>query len=108
MNDTSPILLDVVSYDDDTGTALEIGQLALGANGLLSLKNATAEFKARLQELVDLMNNKPGLHMDVAPPAGSPRFAVATRHVERGHEDFLAALQEHVRKYYEWELEELG
>lgn len=105
MNDTAPLVLDIVSYNDDD-TSSVIGQLTLNADGVLAVQQSEPGAQARLAELVELTNNKPGLHMDVPPPEGSPRFAVASRFVQRGDPDFLAALQDYVDKYYGWALEQ--
>jgi hypothetical protein len=108
MNDTNaPILLDIVDYDFKAEKSTVLGQLALGTDGLLTLKHALPDANARLNNMVELINQKPGLHMDTPPQAGSPQFAVATRFVERNSPDFLEALQEHVHKYHGYSLEEL-
>ncbi len=94
-----------MAYNDDEETSTVLGQLALSADGLLAVRSAAPAAKDKVDELVALTNNKPGLHMDVPPLSGSPQFAVASRFVQRGEPDFLAALQDHAEKYYGWTLE---
>ena len=103
---TAPLLLDLTAFDEDDDSWTDLGQLTLGADGLLTVTAITApQASARIEEFVKLTNDKPGLHMDAEPAPGSPQFAVASRFVARGEPDFLAALQDYADKYYGWTIE---
>jgi hypothetical protein len=46
------------------------------------------------------MNGQAMLQISVAPPPGSPRFAVASRPVARGEAEFIPAMQDDLLRYY--------
>ena len=106
--DAAAIALEFVKYTDDGAEPLVVGKAELTPDGLLRLTAARDSHRQQLGQAVEAVNRRDGLHVGAPAPAGSPPFAVATRKVARsGEADYLAALQDHFRKYLELELEDV-
>ena len=84
------------------GSDRVLGEVELGADGVLSLPPGAAP--GPLDKIVASMNAAERLHVDVAPPPDAPRFAMASRIVERGDPGFIAALADQLARYYRLEL----
>lgn len=106
MSETT-VPLEFVQYPD-AGDPVVVGKAELLADGQLRLTAARDSHLNLLGHAVADLNGKEGLHVLVPPPEGSPRYANASRLVPRGNdEDYLAALQEHFRKYLQLEVEDV-
>jgi hypothetical protein len=106
MAESTPALeFNVIQVDDDSDAETPLGRVAVDPGGGLRLLRSEPGRDAFLQGMVAAMNAKPALHVRVPAPAGSPPFTVWTRAVKRGDGDFLAALKDHLRHYYDVKLE---
>lgn len=97
----------VVLNDEDT-PALRLGTVAIDGQGRLAVLEQALAGDDRLQTLVDELNAEETLHQEAPPPPGAPRFGVYTRQVARGTPAFLDALREHLRRYHDIELQDIG
>jgi hypothetical protein len=103
-DETAVQSLSVYQPDAETGAETVIGKVDMAADGRLKLRAAIPAHKKALAALVQNLNGKDVLHLDVPPGPDDPRFAVSSRPVARGDADFLAALNEYVGKYYKLSL----
>ena len=95
-----PVTLDLLELDDEAGTEELVGKVVYGSDGKLTLLAARPERKAALASVVREVNAKDTLSERVAPSAESRKFAIASRDVGRTDGQFIAVLQDHLRKYY--------
>jgi hypothetical protein len=96
--------LSVYRPDDETGAETVIGKVDLAADGRLTLRAAAPDQKKFLAAVVQNLNGKDVLHLEIPPDPGDPPFVVKTRPVARGDADFLTALNEYLGKYYKLSL----
>ena len=81
-----------------------LGIVVLDDEGRITVEEADTQQQTTLEKIVRSMNGKSVLHVDVPPPPDAPRFALASRIVERGSPDFISALKEQLQRYYDVEL----
>ncbi|MEI6722227.1 MAG: hypothetical protein WCO67_15795 [Betaproteobacteria bacterium] len=87
--------------DDEKQTNSTIGRVEADANFILKVVSAVPDQKEFLDETVELVNEKQVLHVEAPAPKGAPKFAVASRKVERGTPEFAAELQTYLATYYD-------
>lgn len=85
--------------DDDLEEAL-IGRVEYDDTGRLAMLDAEPARRDYLQTAIDRVNGKPAITRMVGPGPDAPQFAVGSETIERGSEQFAAALQEHLVKYF--------
>lgn len=93
-----------VQSDEDEGNAV-LGVVELAKNGKLTALIVEEAGKATLPKLVDYMNGKTVLEVEVAPPEGSPRHAKVTADVLPGQPEYLPAVVDYLARYYDVQLE---
>jgi len=93
---------EVIETDEDAQTSL--GVVTLDAQGMLAIVSLEPDPDGQLQTIVEELNREEVLHQDAAPPAGARQFEVFSRTVTRGTPEFLAALREHLQRYFGIEL----
>ncbi|TAK86325.1 MAG: hypothetical protein EPO01_16335 [Aquabacterium sp.] len=106
MSEPAAIPLEFVHYPDDADPVV-VAKADLLPDGRLKLTAARDSHRNKLGQAIADINAQEGLHLEIAPPEGAPKFAVASRLVERGDEDYLDALQDYFRKYYKLEVEDV-
>jgi hypothetical protein len=84
----------------DNGHEHRLGIVSLDASGVMTVEESEPAESAALARLVHRMNGQAMLQISVAPPPGSPRFAVASRPVARGEAEFIPAMQDDLLRYY--------
>ena len=82
-----------------------IGTVELDAAFRLDVVTAEPDRAEWLRNLVRRINEKQVLFIDAAPAPGQPRFTQASRSVGRGDPEFLEALKDELRRYYDIELQ---
>jgi len=82
-----------------------IGTVELDAAFRLDVVTAEPDRAEWLRDLVRRINEKPVLFIDAVPAPGQPRFAQTSRSVGRGDPEFLEALRDELRRYYDIELQ---
>lgn len=85
----------------EAGHDQTVGIVQLDAQRHLSVVSASPDRAAWLHKLVGDVNAEDVLHLDVPPPAGSPRFADTTAPVPRSDPRFPDALRQHLERYYD-------
>ena len=86
---------------DEAGQERLIGRVAVDAAYRLRIVSVTRPQKQFLTDTLDAINDKTVLHVEAAPPEGAPKFAEASRVVDRSSPAFLVELQSHLKKYYD-------
>ena len=99
-DDPSPQPLDIYTSHDENGDDELIGHAELCSDGSLILRAGRKAHVRRVAAALNAINAKEGVHIDVAPPPGAPRFAVASRLVTRDSDDYLDAVIEHLQRYH--------
>jgi hypothetical protein len=89
----------VVEFDEDTGNTI-LGVVELTADGRLQSLIVEEGCDEELAEVIDYMNAKESLSVEVAPPEGARPHQVFTQIVERGEPLFRQALADYLGKYY--------
>src|SRR5690242_14978939 len=84
-----------------SGSQKKIGQVAVDKEYRLQVVSVLASKKDFLTEITDLMNAKPNLHAEAAPPEGAARFSDFSRVVDRSSPAFFTQLQAHLKQYYD-------
>jgi hypothetical protein len=92
---------------DDDGSTRTLGQVALDAECHITVISTEPDGADSLGKIMTRMNNKPVLHVDMPPPVGAPRFALASRLVQRGDPEFQTQLEAQLSQYYDIELRPL-
>lgn len=92
----------------EAGVERRLGRVTMDGDGLLAVSvtggDAGAADDGALERLVQRMNAKSVLHVDVPAPEGAPKFAKASRVVRRGEAAFVPALRDQLLTYYDIEL----
>ena len=103
---TAPRHYLALQHEDD-GSSRTLGEVALDAQGRITIVSAVPEDAEQLGKIMTRMNNKPVLHADVPAPADAPRFTLASRLIQRGDPAFQAELLAQLTRYYDIELRPL-
>ena len=82
------------------GAPRRLGLVSMDAGGTLAVIEAAPEHAASLGRIVREMNDSQVLFVRIPPPAGAPRYAIASRRVRRGDPDFVATLRDQLVVYY--------
>ncbi len=98
-------VLDLHETDEASGESILIGRTALSADGQLSLLAALPHRKAFLAGVVRDLNKKKTFQVRIPPSPSSPKFAIATRSVRRGDDDFAEAVAGYLKRYHGIELD---
>lgn len=97
---------EVVRRDNAAATARTLGTVAIDAWGMMTILSAGNDPDGLLPLIIEEQNQRPNMNVSIPPPPDAPRFALVTRVVERGSDEFLPALAEHLKQYYMIELNE--
>ena len=92
----------VVQLDDRREQ--DLGTVLLNDAGQITAEPGAADGNEKLAVIIQSMNSTDVMHVNVTPPEGAPRYAVASRVVRRGEPEFVPLLIEDLRKYYDLEL----
>ncbi|HEX5326222.1 MAG TPA: hypothetical protein VFW75_06105 [Acetobacteraceae bacterium] len=95
----------VIRRDEDGGGEHRLGVIAIDPDGMLALVSHDNDPDDRLPVLVEELNRRPHLNVKEPAGAGAPRFALASRIVERGTPEFMSALTDYLAKYHLIELQ---
>lgn len=95
----------VVRRDARTGTSRAVATVLVDAMGMMEVLSVEDDPDGLLRLVVEEQNGRPAMNVGVPPPPQAPRFALASRTVERGSEEFLPALADYLRRYYGMELQ---
>ncbi len=82
----------------------ELGLVRLDEDGTMTPEAVEQTEGSDLARIAQAMNKKQVLHVDVFPPPDAPRFAMASRIVPRGDQDFVPALLQQLARYYKLQL----
>ena len=82
------------------GASRRLGLVSMDDGGTLAVVDAVPEHAGSLGRIVREMNGSAVLFVRIPPPAGAPRYAIASRQVRRGDADFVATLREQLGVYY--------
>lgn len=99
-DNTNGTPLEFSSTNEATGEQVIVAKAELAADGSLRLLAARESERTALAAAVQSLNAGDGLHVDAPPSDGTPRYAVASRFVAKGSEDYLDAVKEYFLKYY--------
>src|SRR5688572_15504756 len=88
-----------VEFDEETGNT-SLGVVELTEDGRLKTLVAEEGSEEELAELVEYMNSKDSLRVEVAPPEDAQPHQLFSRSVERDEPEFRAALADYLKKYY--------
>ena len=102
-SDAAPQRYTVTERQDD-GSSRTLGQVSLDALCKMTVVGAEPDGAELLGKIVERMNNKPVMHVDMPPPPNAPRYALASRLVQRGDPEFQTQLEAQLRQYYDIEL----
>ena len=78
-----------------------IGRVEADPSFELKIVTALDKHRPFLEETVQEMNKKDLMHVEVAPPEGSPKFTLYSRAVTRTEAEFLTELLSYLKKYYD-------
>lgn len=82
------------------GDETAVGRVGLGTDGRMVLLEALPERYAWLHGLIDRMNRKPAIVRLVPPSGDAPQSTIMTEVIERGSDQFVEALSEHLLRYF--------
>jgi hypothetical protein len=88
-----------VEFDEETGNTI-LGIVELKDDGRLASLVVEEGCDEQLAEVIDYMNAKESLSLEVAPPEGARPHQVFTQLIERGEPLFRQALAVYLNKYY--------
>lgn len=94
----------VIRRDESGGGEHKLGVIAIDADGMLAILARDDDPDDRLPLIVEELNRLAHLNVKVAPPRSAPRFAVASRVVDRGTPEFMPALTDYLATYHLIEL----
>ena len=94
---------EVIQHNDDAPD-VNLGVVTLDEAGKLAIVMHSADTGEQLETIVEELNAEDTLHQDAPPPAGACPFEVFTRPVPRGAPEFVQALHDHLRRYFDIEL----
>ena len=106
-NDAKPQLFTAILIEGDH--EIPLGTVAIDAAGLVRILDsakASAAAAGKLQRMVDEVNAKKIVHIDVPPREGAPEFTLASAIIKRGDPRFVSALLDYALTYYGIELRE--
>ena len=89
----------VVEFDEDTGNTV-LGVVELTQDGRLQPLVAEEGYNEQLGEVIDDMNAKEDLRMEVAPPEDAEPHQLFRQQVKRGEPLFRQALADYLNKFY--------
>jgi hypothetical protein len=96
--------IDVFDIFEQHETASEretrIGQVEYAPDGRLAIVEVSPDRRNFLEAAVNRVNGKEAIARLVPPADGGSQFTLASEVVERSSDRFLAALQEHLSKYF--------
>jgi hypothetical protein len=98
---------EAVRHDASAGINRTLGRIAIDAMGMMTILSPGDDPDGLLPIIVEEQNRRPTMNVPVPPPPDAPRFATATRIVERGSAEFVPALAAYLSRYYAIELHEL-
>lgn len=81
-----------------------LGTVAIDARGMMSILSTGDDPDGLLALIVKEQNQRPNLNVSAPPPPDAPRFALATRVVERGSDEFVPALAQYLDEFYDVDL----
>jgi len=98
-NDTTEITL-IVKRPDDEDDLVEIGKVAFGERGKLTLLSASAAFRSALESVIAAVNEQDELRIKVPPPPEAEPMSVFRRTVTRDEPDLLEAMCDYTEQKY--------
>ncbi len=97
---------EVVRRDTSTGTSRRLGTIGIDPMGTMTILSRGEDPDGLLPLVVSEQNRRQNMNVPIPPPPEAPRFAMVTRVVERGSDEFVPALADYLRQFYAIELNE--
>jgi hypothetical protein len=88
-----------VEFDEEAGNTV-LGLVVLADDGRLQPLVVEEGYEEELGEIVDDMNAKEDLRVEVAPPEGAEQHQLFRQVIKRGEPLFRQALADYLKKYY--------
>lgn len=100
MADEYPIQLRAIYTDPDDGTSSWLGDVALSADGFLTVMAVNEDFEDELTPVADEVNGKDVLRVRVPPPPDAPMFQLYSEAYDRSDPLFLVGLKKYAEATY--------
>jgi hypothetical protein len=97
----SPATVERVVQDcDDRDQWNEVGRVAVGDRGTLSLLEARPVYRDYLTEMVETINGLDRLKIKIPPPPGSEPFSIFSKTVTRDHPELLGVIADYAEQNF--------
>jgi len=100
MPEPADVIFKVQRRDPDDESLTEIGKLAFGAQGQLTLLSAEPAFQLPLANIVATVNGQEALRVKTAPPPEAEPTSLVWRTVQRDDPDLLEYFVEFMEQKY--------